>query len=153
LKGLVVTLSSDGHLQCSYMGTDPSFFTAPKVDAREVNYDEVDTEMKMLQKVIRGATKTQDILPRAETEEELTLTAIVSSNLDEVSCAVIPEMNGMPVPSVTVKVKIKSRSAVQSPKMTVCVQPPLAVTQDQFVLDSMGMAVFPFLAYICPKHT
>lgn len=51
------------------------------------------------------------------------------------------------------QVKIKSRSAVQSPKMTVCVQPPLAVTQDQFVLDSMGMAVFPFLAYICPKHT
>ncbi|XP_016375732.1 protein PTHB1 [Sinocyclocheilus rhinocerous] len=138
LRGLVVTLSSDGHLQCSYMGTDPSFFTAPKVDAREVNYDEVDTEMKMLQKVIREATKTQDILPRAETEEELTLTAIVSSNLDEVSCAVIPEMNGMPVPSVTVKVKIKSRSAVQSPKVTVCVQPPLAVTQDQFVLDSMG---------------
>ncbi|RXN22946.1 PTHB1 isoform X2 [Labeo rohita] len=138
LKGLVVTLSSDGHLQCSYMGTDPSFFTAPKVDAREVNYDEVDTEMKMLQKVIREATKTQDILPRAETEEELSLNAIVSSNLDEVSCAVIPEMNGMPVPSVTVKVKIKSRSAVQSPKMTVCVQPPLAVTQDQFVLESMG---------------
>ncbi|XP_051576570.1 protein PTHB1 isoform X2 [Myxocyprinus asiaticus] len=138
LKGLVVTLSSDGHLQCSYMGTDPSFFTAPKVDAREVNYDDMDTEMKMLQKVIREATKTQDILPKAETEEELTLTAIVSSNLDEVSCAVIPEMNGMPVPSVTVKVKVKSRAAIQTPKMTVCVPPPLAVTQEQFVLNSMG---------------
>ncbi|XP_073781881.1 protein PTHB1 isoform X4 [Danio rerio] len=138
LKGLVVTLSSDGHLQCSYMGTDPSFFTAPKVDAREVNYDEIDAEMKMLQRVIREATKTQDILPRAETEEELRLTAVVSSSLDEVSCAIIPEMNGMPVPSVTVKVKIKSRAVVQNPKMTVCVQPPLAVTQDQFVLDSMG---------------
>lgn len=59
LKGLVVTLSSDGRLQCSYMGTDPSFFTAPKVEAREVNYDEVDTEMKVLQKVIREATRTQ----------------------------------------------------------------------------------------------
>uniref|UniRef100_A0A8C2IDC2 Bardet-Biedl syndrome 9 n=1 Tax=Cyprinus carpio TaxID=7962 RepID=A0A8C2IDC2_CYPCA len=88
LKGLVVTLSSDGHLQCSYMGTDPSFFTAPKVDAREVNYDEVDTEMKMLQKVIRGATKTQGITQR----EELTLTAIVSSNLDEVSVQIITQM-------------------------------------------------------------
>ncbi|XP_051999864.1 protein PTHB1 isoform X2 [Xyrauchen texanus] len=139
LKGLVVTLSSDGHLQCSYMGTDPSFFTAPKVDAREVNYDDVDTEMKMLQKVIREATKTQDILPKAETEEELTLTAIVSSNLDEVSCAVIPEMNGMPVPSVTVKVKVKSHAAIQIPKMTVCVPHPLAVTQEQFVLNSMGI--------------
>ncbi|XP_065130363.2 protein PTHB1 isoform X1 [Paramisgurnus dabryanus] len=138
LKGLVVTLSSDGHLQCSYMGTDPSFFIAPKVDSREVNYNEVDNEMKMLQKVIREATKTQDILPRAETEEELTLAATVSPNLDEVSCAVIPEMNGMPIPSVTVKVKVKSSAAVQSPKMTVCVQPPLAVTQDQFVFNSIG---------------
>uniref|UniRef100_A0AAR2LKP5 Bardet-Biedl syndrome 9 n=1 Tax=Pygocentrus nattereri TaxID=42514 RepID=A0AAR2LKP5_PYGNA len=93
LKGLVVTLSSEGHLQCSYMGTDPSFFTAPKVEAREVNYDEVDAEMKALHKVIREATKNQ------------------------VSC----------------------RSALQSPKLSVCVQPPLAVTQDQFVLDSLGM--------------
>uniref|UniRef100_A0AAR2IQ59 Bardet-Biedl syndrome 9 n=1 Tax=Pygocentrus nattereri TaxID=42514 RepID=A0AAR2IQ59_PYGNA len=62
LKGLVVTLSSEGHLQCSYMGTDPSFFTAPKVEAREVNYDEVDAEMKALHKVIREATKNQVIL-------------------------------------------------------------------------------------------
>lgn len=59
LKGLVVTLSSEGHLQCSYMGTDPSFFTAPKVDSREVNYDEVEAEMKTLQKVIREATRNQ----------------------------------------------------------------------------------------------
>uniref|UniRef100_A0A8C2GYU3 Bardet-Biedl syndrome 9 n=1 Tax=Cyprinus carpio TaxID=7962 RepID=A0A8C2GYU3_CYPCA len=69
LKGLVVTLSSDGHLQCSYMGTDPSFFTAPKVDAREVNYDEVDTEMKMLQKVIREASKTQGMVHRVQTNK------------------------------------------------------------------------------------
>lgn len=55
----MVTLSSDGHLQCLYMGTDPSFFTAPKVDSRDINYNEVDKEMKMLQKVIREVTKTQ----------------------------------------------------------------------------------------------
>ncbi|XP_077056310.1 protein PTHB1 isoform X2 [Siphateles boraxobius] len=138
LKGVVVTLSSDGRLHCSYMGTDPSFFTAPKVEAREANYEELDTEMKRLQKLIREATKTQDIVPRAETEEELSVTAVVSSQLDQLSCALITEMHGLPVPSVSVQVRIKSRSAVASPKMTVCVQPPLAVTQDQFVLDSMG---------------
>nr|KAF6417884.1 Bardet-Biedl syndrome 9 [Rousettus aegyptiacus] len=31
LKGVIVTLSDDGHLQCSYLGTDPSLFQAPKV--------------------------------------------------------------------------------------------------------------------------
>uniref|UniRef100_A0A8C9SZN5 Bardet-Biedl syndrome 9 n=1 Tax=Scleropages formosus TaxID=113540 RepID=A0A8C9SZN5_SCLFO len=60
LKGVVVTLSGDGHLQCSYMGTDPSFFMAPRVDAREINYEEVDAEMKALQKIIKEAVRTQD---------------------------------------------------------------------------------------------
>ncbi|XP_035384653.1 protein PTHB1 isoform X2 [Electrophorus electricus] len=138
LKGLVVTLSAKGHLLCSYMGTDPSFFTAPKVDAREVNYEEVDAEMKALQKVIRRATKNQDIIPRPETEADLTVIATVSPTLDDVSQALIPEMNGIAVPSVTVKIRVSSRSAVQSPKMSVCVQPPLMATQDQFVLESLG---------------
>ncbi|KAJ4922901.1 hypothetical protein JOQ06_026192, partial [Pogonophryne albipinna] len=59
LKGVVVSLSSDGHLLCSYMGTDPSFFSTPKVDAREADYEQVDAEMKKLQKFIREATRTQ----------------------------------------------------------------------------------------------
>ncbi|XP_046732118.1 protein PTHB1 isoform X1 [Silurus meridionalis] len=156
LKGLVVTLSAEGHLQCSYMGTDPSFFTAPKVDAREVNYDEVDKEMKALQKVIREVTRNQDIIPKAEAEDDLAVTALVSTNLDDVSQALIPEINGIHVPSVTVKVKVSSRFAVQSAKMSVCVQPPLAVTQDQFVLDSLGsgsQVVVAFSAFLNGHYT
>uniref|UniRef100_A0A7N8XBG6 Bardet-Biedl syndrome 9 n=1 Tax=Mastacembelus armatus TaxID=205130 RepID=A0A7N8XBG6_9TELE len=61
LKGVVVSLSSDGHLLCSYMGTDPSFFSTPKVDAREADYEQVDAEMKKLQKIIRDATRTQGV--------------------------------------------------------------------------------------------
>ncbi|XP_022534824.2 protein PTHB1 isoform X3 [Astyanax mexicanus] len=156
LKGLVVTLSSEGHLQCSYMGTDPSFFTVPKVDAREVNYDEVDAEMRALHKVIREATKKQDIIPKAEAEEDITVTAVVSSELDDHSQAHVPELNGLAVPSVKVKVKISSHSTVQSPKMSVCVQPPLAVTQDQFVLDSLGSGsqqVVTFSAFLNGQYT
>uniref|UniRef100_A0A6Q2Y139 Bardet-Biedl syndrome 9 n=1 Tax=Esox lucius TaxID=8010 RepID=A0A6Q2Y139_ESOLU len=59
LRGVVVTLSSEGHLQCSYMGTDPSFFSTPKVDSREQDYAQMDTEMKSLQRVIREATRSQ----------------------------------------------------------------------------------------------
>ncbi|KAJ3598402.1 hypothetical protein NHX12_001912, partial [Muraenolepis orangiensis] len=72
LQGVLVTLSSEGHLQCSYLGTDPSFFSTPKVDAREVDYEQVDAEMKTLQRFIREATRTQDILPKADTEDALT---------------------------------------------------------------------------------
>jgi len=62
LKGVIVSLSDNGHLQCSYLGTDPSLFQAPRVDSREINYEKFDAEMKELQKIIKEATKTQGIL-------------------------------------------------------------------------------------------
>ncbi|XP_008322019.1 protein PTHB1 [Cynoglossus semilaevis] len=139
LKGVVVSLSSDGHLLCSYMGTDPSFFSTPKVDAREADYEQVDAEMKKLQKFIREATRTQDILPKSDAETDLTVKAAVSSSMDTPSQAVIPDTDGLSVPSVTVQVKIKASCVLQASKLMVSVQAPLAVTKDQFVLESMGV--------------
>ncbi|CAF93644.1 unnamed protein product [Tetraodon nigroviridis] len=85
LKGVVTSLSSDGHLLCSYMGTDPSFFCTPKVDAREADYEQVEAEMKKLQKSIREATRTQDLLPKSSTDEDLTVKVAVSSSMDDPS--------------------------------------------------------------------
>ncbi|XP_029958833.1 protein PTHB1 isoform X2 [Salarias fasciatus] len=151
LKGAVVSLSSDGHLLCSYMGTDPSFFTTPKVDAREADYEQVDAEMKKLQRFIREASRTQDILPKTDAEEDLSVTVSVSSSMDSPSQALIQDMDGLPVPSVTVQVKLKAASVVQSFKMTVSVQPPLAVSQDQFILEPMAVGsstVVEFSAFL-----
>uniref|UniRef100_A0A8C6PFT8 Bardet-Biedl syndrome 9 n=1 Tax=Nothobranchius furzeri TaxID=105023 RepID=A0A8C6PFT8_NOTFU len=107
LRGAVVSLTSDGHLLCSYMGTDPSFFSTPKVNAREVDYEQVDAEMKKLHRFIREATRTQG---------------------RRLCCFYFP------------KVKIKALSALQSFKLSICVQPPLAVTEDQFALEPMGQS-------------
>ncbi|XP_023281238.1 protein PTHB1 [Seriola lalandi dorsalis] len=151
LKGVVVSLSSDGHLLCSYMGTDPSFFTTPKVDAREADYEQVDAEMKKLQKFIREVTRTQDILPKTDAEEDLIVTAAVSSSMDSPSQALIQDAGGLPVPSVTIQVKVKASCVMQASKMTVGVQPPLAVTQDQFALEPMGVGsstVVEFSAFL-----
>ncbi|XP_054477233.1 protein PTHB1 isoform X2 [Anoplopoma fimbria] len=147
IKGVVVSLSSDGHLLCSYMGTDPSFFSTPKVDAREADYEQVDAEMKKLQRFIREATRTQDILPKADVEEDLLIKATVSSSMDSPSQALIQDIDGLPVPSVTVQVKVKARCVVQSSKVTVALQPPLAVTQDQFVLEPMGVGSSTVMAF------
>ncbi|KAF3692417.1 Protein PTHB1 Bardet-Biedl syndrome 9 protein -like protein [Channa argus] len=139
LKGVVVSLSSDGHLLCSYMGTDPSFFSTPKVDAREADYEQVEAEMKKLQKIIREATRTQDILPKTDAEEDLVVTATVSSCMDTISQALIQDIDGLPVPSVIIQVKVKATCVVPSSKLTISIQPPLAVTQDQFVLEPIGI--------------
>ncbi|XP_073189018.1 protein PTHB1 isoform X7 [Lepidochelys kempii] len=157
LKGVIVTLSDSGHLQCSYLGTDPSLFQAPKVESREINYEELDREMKELQKIIKESTKTQDILPKSEKDyDDLRITAEVSPNLDVDSQAIDSEVRAEAVPSVTVKITLQSRLAVQKTKLSICVQPPLALTHDQFIFDdiescgSKAVALSVFLKGNCP---
>uniref|UniRef100_A0A7N8WR52 Bardet-Biedl syndrome 9 n=1 Tax=Mastacembelus armatus TaxID=205130 RepID=A0A7N8WR52_9TELE len=137
LKGVVVSLSSDGHLLCSYMGTDPSFFSTPKVDAREADYEQVDAEMKKLQKIIRDATRTQGrLVCPGELRSHLISLLLVLCRL--VSSPLL--MWSL----LCLQVKVKASCVLQSSKLTVSVQPPLAVTQDQFVLEPMGQSLTAF---------
>ncbi|XP_006832205.1 PREDICTED: protein PTHB1-like [Chrysochloris asiatica] len=138
LKGVIVTLSEDGHLQCSYLGTDPSLFQAPKVESREVNYEELDVELKELQKIIKDVNKTQGVWPMTEREDDLTVSAMVSPNFDSVSQAADVGVGTDLVPSVTVKVTLQSRLPLQKAKLSVYVQPPLALTCSQFTFECMA---------------
>ncbi|XP_025874892.1 protein PTHB1 isoform X2 [Vulpes vulpes] len=137
LKGVIVTLSDDGHLQCSYLGTDPSLFQAPKVESRELHYDELDIELKELQKIIKDVNKSQGIWPVTEREDDLKVSAIVSPNVDSVSQATDVEVGIDLIPSVTVKVTLQNRLALQKAKLSVYVQPPLVLTCDQFTFEFM----------------
>ncbi|XP_018426780.1 PREDICTED: protein PTHB1 [Nanorana parkeri] len=141
MKGIIVTLSDSGQLQCSYLGTDPSLFQAPKVESRDINYEELDVEMKELQKIIREASKTQDILPKAEKEDDLILSASVSPALDVVSQAVDITLESEAVPSVTVKFCIRTKLQVQKTILSIMVPSFLALTQDQFIFDSVDPGI------------
>ncbi|KAJ6662027.1 hypothetical protein lerEdw1_012874 [Lerista edwardsae] len=154
LKGVIVTLNDDGHLQCSYLGTDPSLFQAPKVEARDINYEDYDAEMNKLQKIIKEATKTKDILSKSEKNEDLALVVEVLSDLDSVSQAVDTEVRADVVPSVTVKITLESNLTALKTKLSVHVQSPLALTQDKFILDlvssvSKTVALSVFLKMNC----
>ncbi|XP_035554248.1 protein PTHB1 isoform X2 [Canis lupus dingo] len=138
LKGVIVTLSDDGHLQCSYLGTDPSLFQAPKVESRELHYDELDIELKELQKIIKDVNKSQGIWPVTEREDDLKVSAMVSPNVDSVSQATDVEVGIDLIPSVTVKVTLQNRLALQKAKLSVYVQPPLVLTCDQFTFEFMA---------------
>uniref|UniRef100_A0A2K5QRR2 Bardet-Biedl syndrome 9 n=1 Tax=Cebus imitator TaxID=2715852 RepID=A0A2K5QRR2_CEBIM len=138
LKGVIVTLSDDGHLQCSYLGTDPSLFQAPNVESRELNYDELDVEMKELQKIIKDVNKSQGVWPMTEREDDLNVSVVVSSNFDSVSQATDVEVGTDLVPSVTVKVTLQNTVVLQKVKLSVCVQPPLELTCDQFTFEFMN---------------
>ncbi|XP_073486578.1 protein PTHB1 isoform X2 [Aquarana catesbeiana] len=141
MKGMIVTLSDSGQLQCSYLGTDPSLFQAPKVESRDINYEELDVEMKGLQKIIKEASKTQDILPKAEKEDDLILSATVSSTLDAMSQAVDLALESEDVPSVTVKFCIRTKRQVQKTILSITVPAFLATTQDQFIFNSIDQGI------------
>ncbi|XP_024592754.1 protein PTHB1, partial [Neophocaena asiaeorientalis asiaeorientalis] len=159
LKGVIVTLSDDGHLQCSYLGTDPSLFQAPKVESRELNYDELDIELKELQKIIKDVNKSQGVWPMTEREDDLKVSAMVSPNLDSVSQSTDVEVGADLVPSVTVKVTLQNRVALQKIRLSVYVQPPLVLTCDQFTFELMapemtrtvGFSVYLKGSYLPPE--
>ena len=66
LKGVMTTLDDQGHLVCSYLGTDPSMFVTPTTESRDINYEEQDVEMKKLQRAIKdSASKQSKRLPRS----------------------------------------------------------------------------------------
>ena len=55
--GLLVFLSEEGEVTVSYLGSDPTLFTAAPPDSREVNYDETDRELSKLSAIIKQSQK------------------------------------------------------------------------------------------------
>ncbi|XP_066210488.1 protein PTHB1 isoform X1 [Saccopteryx leptura] len=152
LKGAIVTLSDDGRLQCSYLGTDPSLFQAPKVEARELNYDALDAELKELQNIIKDANKSQGVWPMTEREDDLKVSVMVSPTLDSVPQAPDAEVGADPVPSATVKVTLQNRVALQRARLSVYVQPPLMLSSAQFTFELMEPEMTRTVAFsVCLK--
>ncbi|KAL4217063.1 Protein PTHB1 [Mactra antiquata] len=138
LKGVIVSLSDSGRLECSYLGTDPALFVPPPVESRELNYADMDREMSQLQKVIKEQQAKSAIMPNlSRKEEDLTIHVHVSPNLDDVSMATGVEIDGEQVPSITVRIQLKSRLLLEDVKLNVHVQWPLASNLTSFSIPAV----------------
>jgi len=134
LKATIVSLDEYGHLYCSYMGTDPSLFVAPPVDARELNYEELDREMKTLQKAIKESTSTQAVaMPK---DDDLSISVEVPDHMDEVSQAADLERDNDEIqPSITVKVTLSCTSSTPIENVIVNMNPPFPIKCDRQSFD------------------
>uniref|UniRef100_UPI00358E6E57 protein PTHB1 isoform X1 n=1 Tax=Myxine glutinosa TaxID=7769 RepID=UPI00358E6E57 len=130
LRGIVVTISDEGHLQCSYLGTNPDSFKAPRMENRDVNFAEMEAELKELHKVIKTSTNTKDIVPK-KCKDDLVLTTTIISTLDATHVAAGDGDEEM-LPSVTVKVTLESEQPVHHVKLMLSVPVPLTLSTDQF---------------------
>ncbi|KAH3751560.1 hypothetical protein DPMN_186127, partial [Dreissena polymorpha] len=138
LKGVIVTLSDTGRVGCSYLGTDPALFIPPPVEARDLNYGDMDREMIQLQKVIKEQQAKSAIMPNLTgKEEDLTINVHVSPNLDDVSMASGVEIDGEQVPSITVRIQLKSRLKLEDVRLNIHVQWPLAANLTSFKIHTV----------------
>ncbi|XP_072033738.1 protein PTHB1-like isoform X2 [Amphiura filiformis] len=137
LKGVITTIDDQGHLVCSYLGTDPSIFVAPSTDAREINYDDQDAEMKNLNRMIKEQMHKTDMLPTPKTgqDEVLEIQVSVPNSLDSTSVATETEVQDDedPIPSITVRISLKCKgTSLQDVHLLISCPYPLAANQSNF---------------------
>ncbi|CAH1790036.1 unnamed protein product [Owenia fusiformis] len=130
LKGVIVSLSDEGHLDCSYLGTDPAIFMTPASESRETNYDDLDEELAALSEKIKESSKSIAAVPVAKSSgTDIEIISSVPPNLDAPSRALETSITDedTPVPSITVTIQLKAKSTANNVNVTIHVAPPLVV--------------------------
>eukprot|EP00794_Sanderia_malayensis_P017473 gene17473-19220_t len=152
LKSVMVTLDEYGHVYCSYLGTDPSLFVAPSVDSRELNYEELDKEMKELQKTIKESTSGPAV--SSVKKEDLLITAQVASQMDDVSQSEEVEKEDDEIlPSITVKIELtcQSSQSIENIQLDITADFPITCNRPLIKIPIIGdrssSLVFPVSFY------
>ncbi|KAJ7390596.1 Protein PTHB1 [Desmophyllum pertusum] len=150
LQGVIVTLDETGYLHCAYLGTDPSMMVTPAPEARDINYEEADIEMKELQKEIKESTISSEILPRAQQKEDLLISVHLPTSLDTVSQSAIDDGDEESFPSITVTVTLKSQapSPIENVVLSVISSPPIMCNRSSIVFPIIGDRSEPVSAEI-----
>ncbi|ESO84549.1 hypothetical protein LOTGIDRAFT_222053 [Lottia gigantea] len=138
LKGCIVTLSDDGHLQCSYLGTDPAIFIPPSTEARELNYQAMDLEMSKLQKKIREKAHKSVITPNLKTDDDLQLSVQANQQLDDISVSMIRTLDRDSLYYVFLfQITVKSKTLIENIQIDIHTNWPLASSQYSYEIPSL----------------
>ena len=137
LKGGLVLLGENGELQITYLGTDPSLFVAPPIEAREINYEETDKEMAILNKIIRNSTKdTGSLASLSRGERDLSVSVTVGSQLEAwMGSTKVNDPDG--VPCATLVIRLKANTPLTNVRLNIIPEKPIAVNQSTFVLGTV----------------
>ncbi|XP_059177174.1 protein PTHB1-like [Physella acuta] len=138
VRSAVVALSETGRLEVMYLGTDPAIFVPPQVDSRDVNYAALDAEMAHLMKHVKSKSQSSVLAPTIKPEDDLSLHVHVSPNLDDVSLASSLQLEDMDgIPSVTVRIQMKSRLVLENVKLEMICPWPLGCNQSEFTIPKV----------------
>ncbi|XP_031552881.1 protein PTHB1-like [Actinia tenebrosa] len=150
IEGVIVTLDEVGFLQCSYLGTDPSMMVTPAPEARDINYEEADSEMRDLQKVIRESTISSEILPRTQQKEDLLIRVQVPLTLDKVSQSMVDEADEDSCPSITITIMLESLALrpIENVVLSINASAPIMCNRSSIVFPIIGDRNEPVVAEV-----
>ncbi|CAH0555835.1 unnamed protein product [Brassicogethes aeneus] len=125
--GATVLLSEEGRLECCYLGTDPSLFVAPVLNVKEINFDEAETQLAELNRIIKSAHGNDIKVTNASAEKELTIIINASPHLEE--GAFKTNINTTEKQKMCViKIDVVPQAVFEELQLSYCVKTPLKVT-------------------------
>ncbi|CAH1104899.1 unnamed protein product [Psylliodes chrysocephalus] len=126
VKGVLVFLSEEGRLECSYLGTEPNLFVAPPLIERELDLEKVEDELSNLNKMIKDTYGNDLKLTNKNADKEINIKINVDKNLEP--C--IFETNLKDVPNLqmcTVNIEVIPQMAFDEVQISLAVSKPLKV--------------------------
>lgn len=83
LPGAIGTLSENGKLDLSYLGSDPQTFQVPPLNLQKLNFDKTQNELIELEKEIKKGVDFSDVsMINATAERDLNIDLIISSTME-----------------------------------------------------------------------
>ena len=139
---VLALMSPTGDLYVSALGTDLNLFTPPQPEARQINYEEADSEMASLNSIIKNI-QSQD--PAQITDmggDELSIEIEVLPNLEP--CyhqTMVTDEEGIPMTKILIK--LMTSTPLSRIRVGIDVAEPLIVSRSSFILNSLSKCFLP----------
>lgn len=141
-NGMIVTLSEDGQLKCSFLGTEPAFSNPiGKGDSKPFNFQTAEAEYKSLQNKIKTSIMNTGTVIKTMTKSGLNINCEVPSQLDKSPSHKIDTELKDPIdsiPAITCKILLNSAQTCNNVKLHINCSLPLVAMPSSMCYSSIG---------------
>ena len=149
MQGIIVTLSEDGKLKCSYLGTEPAFLnpTLKEDTAKPFNFETAEKEYRLLQGQIKSSIMNTGAIVTNVSKGGLTLSVVVPKILDKLTPINRNRDTELKdpldaIPSITCTLSLKSMETVSNVKVVVSSCLPIVAVPDSVSFSSIGSVAY-----------
>ena len=150
--GMIVSLSEEGRLKCSYLGTEPAFlqpiFLKQDTGSRGFNFDQAENEYRLLQTQIKSSIMSTGAIltpgsKQGKSAGSLLIDVDVPKQLDAIGKASISRDTELQdpldaMPTLTCSLTFRAIENVSNVKVAVSACLPLCAVPDTFTFASVG---------------